>query len=196
MITLAVINEELAMSALWDYVIVLEDPYKSGRDCPHCDGKGHQNQECEECHGRGTFRGKVMNATFDPCTTCTVGEGPLRKTLKFMPCLVCKGTGTSSIVTPEDTHTRPTTGIVQSVGPLCSYTKMGGELVRIPEEARIKTGDRVLYHTFVGSIFELGTTSKIKIRYIKESEILGRLHGVVKKTPLQGEHTELMETGI
>jgi hypothetical protein len=39
-----------------------------------------------------------------------------------------------------------------------------------------------------GNIFELGRKDEVVIRYIKESEILGRLHGVVKKTPTQGEH--------
>jgi co-chaperonin GroES (HSP10) len=196
MITYAVVNEDLAMEASMDYIIVLEDEYKSGRDCSACDGKGHLNIECSECHGRGTYRGKPFDIEPGYCTTCTVGQGPLRKTLKFMPCHICNGTGTSSIVIPDDAQVRPTTGVVQSLGPLCGYIRTGGEWVKIPTECQLKNGDRVLYHQHTGKIFELGAQGKVKIRYIKEGEILGRLHGVVKRTPTQGEFGELKEVGI
>jgi len=46
MITLAVLNEELGMDATQDRVIILEDEYKSGRDCTKCLGKGHTNEAC------------------------------------------------------------------------------------------------------------------------------------------------------
>lgn len=194
MITIAVINEELAMEATWDRIIVEEDPYKDGRACTTCGGLGHCNVACDECHGNGRYRGK-SNSEAD-CTTCTIGEGPMRRTLKHLPCVVCKGSGTSSIVIPDDAQERPTTGVIRSVGPLCGYVKMGGELVKIPEEACLHVGDRVLYHKHTGNIFELGGRGELKIRYLKESEVLGKLKGVMKKTPTHGEFTELSSVGV
>jgi len=196
MITLAVLNEELVMDATQDRVIILEDEYKSGRDCTKCLGKGHTYEACSECGGRGTYRGQPESRDPGPCTSCSVGEGPLKRTLKYKPCDVCNGTGTSSIVIPDDAKTRPTTGIVKAIGPLCGYNRIGGEWVKLPDEACLKIGDRVLYHAHCGNIFEMGSKNEIKIRYVKESEILGRLHGVVKKSPAQGEFNELTEVGI
>lgn len=194
MITLAVINEELAMDATQDRVIVLEDPYKSGRECAACEGKGHQGIKCEECKGNGYYRGKQSSDA--ECTTCTVGEGPLKRTLKYMPCLICKGSGSSSIIIPDDAKTRPTTGVVQSLGPLCGYVRVGGEWVEIVKDAKLKVGDRVLYTNYTGNIFELGAKKDIIIRILKESEVLARLQGIVKSTPEQGEHKELAEVGL
>lgn len=197
MITLAVINEEMGMEASMDRVIVLEDPYKSGRDCTTCNGTGEEKGvKCVECGGNHYYRGKKPRAGEDEpdnCTTCVVGEGPLQRKLKWNPCPTCKGKGTSSLIIPEDSQTRPTTGVIQSVGPLCGYRIVAGEWLKMPAEACFKVGDRVLYHNMTGSIFDIGDK---RIRYIKEAELLGRLHGVVAKTPLQGEHAELKEVGM
>jgi hypothetical protein len=194
MITITVINEEMGMEATQDRVIVLEDPYKSGRECVACEGKGHQGISCEECHGTGKYRGNKRSDS--NCTTCSVGEGPFLRVLKYMPCIVCRGTGTSSIAIPDDQQTRPTTGIIKSIGPLCGFIRIGGEWVELPEKAKLKEGQRVAYHQHCGNIFELGAKKDIKIRVIKESEVLLRIHGIMKKTPEQGEFTELKEVGL
>jgi len=194
MITVTVVNEEMALQAGWDRVIVLEDPYKSGRECLSCGGLGHEGEPCTECHGNKKYRGKVESD--DECTTCTVGQGVFRRSLGFLPCNGCKGSGTSSIFIPDDAQTRPTTGVIQSLGPLCGYIRMHGDWVLVPVAARYKVGDRVIFHAHVGNKFELGSKNDVVIRFIKESELLGTVKGIVKKSPEHGEFKELKEVGI
>src|SRR5258708_38336566 len=38
---LAVIDSEVAMEALNDNIIILEDPFRTGFECKRCDGEGH-----------------------------------------------------------------------------------------------------------------------------------------------------------
>lgn len=196
MITVAVINEELALEAFWDRVVVEEDPFRSGMECSACNGAGHRGLECPECHGNGAFRGKPTEMNDWTCSTCTVGEGPLKKTLKHAPCPVCEGQGTSSIIIPDDAQTKPTTGIVKSVGQLCGYIKLEGSYIRLPEEARIKIDDRVVYHSHTGNYYELGKDNKTKIRVLKESEILCRLHSAKTKSFEEGSYPEVKEVGV
>lgn len=198
MITVAVINEELALSAFWDRIVVEEDEFRSGMECSACGGIGHRGLECPECHGNGAFRGKVNDINDWSCSTCTVGEGPLKKTLKFAPCPVCNGKGTSTIIIPDDAQTKPTTGVVKSIGGLCGYIKLEGSYIKLPEDACIKVGDRVVYHSHTGNYYELGKDNKTKIRVLKESEVLCRIHSAQEKSKSfeEGSYPEIKEVGV
>jgi co-chaperonin GroES (HSP10) len=182
MITYAVINEEIAIESLFDRVVIVEDKFRSGYECITCNGLKHTGVQCKYCKGTTFHKGKPENGA---CPDCSTGGGPLARSLGYEICPSCKGTGSSSIVMPEEKEdTRPTIGTIQSIGSLVKT---------------VQVGDRVGYTNFSGHIFDIGRKDKIKIRILKESEILFRLHGVAKNKSQDienAEFKELKEVGI
>jgi co-chaperonin GroES (HSP10) len=195
MITHGTLNDAVReMEAYSDRIVVIIDEYKSGRECLRCEGKGHSGMICPHCKGKKTFKGRIDEAE---CPDCSVGSGPLRKTLGFVPCDLCSGQGTSSIIVPEDAEKRPTTGVITSVGALCGMIRVSGEWVRIPEEAMLHVGDRVVFTLYSGNEFELGAAkNKSVIRILKESEVLGRLSKTPRISPTTREFGDLAEVGM
>lgn len=175
---LEAINE---LEAWEDRVVVLVDEYKSGRECVKCNGKGHLDVKCPHCGGNGYFKGRREDG---PCPDCTIGEGPLSKSLGRVPCDLCFGQGTSSIIVPEDAEKRPTKGVITSVGPLCRYFRGSGALLPKPPDCILKIGDHVFFTLYSGNEFLLGPSNKqICIRILREAEILGKLRSNVKIEP-------------
>lgn len=180
------------MEAYYDRIVVKVDEYKSGRECSKCGGKGHLGVKCPYCKGTGFHNGKEDNG---PCPDCTVGTGPLAKTLGRVPCELCSGQGTSSIIVPEDAEKLPTTGVITSVGWLCNFLKTPEGFVRRPPEHCLAVGDRVIFTNFSGNAYELGAAkNKVPIRILKEAEVLGILRKELKVEPEQFK--ELAEVGI
>lgn len=73
---LAVVNDTLGLEALHDIVIVLEDKFKTGYECPACDGEGHTIKVCLRC------KGSKLEEIDDKCTVC---EGTGRVADLFRP---------------------------------------------------------------------------------------------------------------
>lgn len=195
MITVGIINEQLAIEPFQDRVLVLMDGYRSGRECLKCEGKMHLGVKCEYCKGTKFHNAKEENGS---CRDCEVGTSDLRRSLGFEPCDLCKGTGTSSIIIPEDSQTRPTTGKIVGIGALCGKIRIDGQWIDLPEDAKVKKGDRVIFTNFSGNEYELpdGKGNKVKFRLLKEVELMGRLHGVEKKTLENTAFAELEGVGI
>jgi co-chaperonin GroES (HSP10) len=182
------------LDAYADRIVVIVDEYKSGRECTKCKGKGHLGEACPHCKGSGYFKADEEQG---PCPDCTVGEGPLSKTLTFVPCDLCAGRGTSSIVVPDDAQKRPTTGVITSVGPLCAYSAIGGQFVPKPLHVRLKVGDRVFFTLYSGNEYQLGPSgNQITIRILKEAEVLGKIKSQAAVQLQPETFKELTEVGM
>lgn len=192
--TFAVIGGDLVLEATLDRVIILEDPERTGMECTKCDGKGHLEEICPYCKGTSFYKG--LDDGNGPCPDCEVGTSDARRSLGHVICDVCKGSGTSSIIIPDDQKKRPTTGKIVSLGPLANYYMAMGQWVELPTKAWFQVGDKVMFTNYSGTVFELGKKREIKIRYLRSGEILSKLHGIVRKTPSAGEFSELAEVGI
>jgi co-chaperonin GroES (HSP10) len=183
------------MVAYGDRVLVLEDEYSSGRECTKCQGKGHLGEICKWCQGTGYYKANPESG--NKCPDCLIGSGPLTKSLGFVPCDLCKGQGTSSIIIPEEAEKRPTTGVICSVGAMVGWFRVGGEWTHIPESESVRVGDRILYTNFSGNQYEIKVGgNKYSVRILKELEILCKVLKTPKGTPEAREFTELAEVGI
>jgi co-chaperonin GroES (HSP10)/phage FluMu protein Com len=181
------------MEAYYDRIVVLQDEYKSGRECVKCKGKGHLDVKCPQCKGTKQFKGKYDGE----CPDCTIGSGPLSKTLGHVPCDLCAGQGTSSIIVPEDAEKRPTTGVITSVGHMCRFMKTPEGLIPRPSEQCLAVGDRVIFTNFSGNVYELGShKNKSVVRILKEAEVLGILRNTPEVTPKAQEFSELSAAGM
>lgn len=182
-----------SMEAYNDRIVVLVDSYKSGRECSKCGGKGHLGVKCPYCLGTGTFKGKGE----DSCPDCTIGSGPLSKTLGHVACDLCSGQGTSSIIVPEDAEKRPTTGVITSVGWLCHQIKTPEGYIPRPVASCLAVGDRVIFTNFSGNEYELGSAKKkFVVRILKEAEVLGILRSEPEVTPQAQEFSDLAAVGL
>lgn len=127
-------------------VLVQQDGFKSRMDCTKCEGKGHTGEVCRECKGTGTFRGKKY--TDEKCTTCHIlrdksqpsSAGAWINLNGKQPCDLCNGTGSSSIVIPDEAKTDTT------MGNIVAISKQGIEMV--------KQGDKVMYGSYIGTQFK------------------------------------------
>lgn len=183
-----------SMEAYYDRIVVVQDEYKSGRECTKCGGKGHLGVKCKYCRGTGRWKGAD---TSELCPDCTVGSGPLAKALGHDKCDLCDGQGTSSIVVPEDSEKRPTTGVITSVGYMCQFIKTPEGFLPRPSEACLRVGDRVIFTNFSGNQYELGAAkSKRMVRILKEAEVLGILKSEPVATPQAAEFNELAAVGM
>lgn len=194
---LAVIDDEVALEALNDNVIILEDPFRTGFECKACDGEGHTGVKCTACGGNKVVaqnvnfnvaaatlteeelaklpphfadklrekrkeqdQERIVSGGLIPCQKCVLKDKRGNAYISgFQPCSICNGIG-SSIIVPEDTMRRPTSGIVKSLGPLCKF---------------LQAGDRVVFSNMMGHA--INYTHKVVLRTMREDEIMMRLHG-------------------
>ena len=143
----------MTMEASGDRMIVIEDPFVSGYECVTCAGRGVVS--CENCKGTGKSA-VVMDGK---CSRCDGNA--------TMKCPSCGGKG-GTIVLPEVSERRPTTGQIVSTGP------------RISQYQR---GESVLYPSFAGHVMDLeasdtnGNAVVAAIRILQESDILAKVSG-------------------
>lgn len=143
----------MTMEASSDRMIVIEDPFVSGYECPTCGGRGVVG--CGNCDGTG----KSVIVKDGKCSHC---QGS-----KVVKCGACGGKG-GTIVVPEVSERRPTTGQIVSVGPKITH------FVR---------GESVLYPSYCGHVMDLeatdldGNAVVAAIRIVQESDILAKVSG-------------------
>jgi len=188
----AVINREVALLATGDRVFIKEDPFRTGNECPTCDGLGHDNTICKNCNGTGYDK---ADSDRGDCIICAVGNAGLRKTLKHTLCNTCKGSGTTSIIIPEDSERRPSSGVIISIGPDVNFHSSIAE-GRQYLGPRLKVGDRVLYSNYAGTTMNF--KGKDAIRIIRQDEVMSKLFAVSEKSVITEEvaDTRLKEVGI
>lgn len=158
-----------------DRVIVLQDEYRSGFECPTCldknkhtvAGREVSTIECDPCKGTGK-RPKVGNdAILVRCEVCD-GEG-------WIICPDCVGKG-GTIVLAESTKGRPTTGTIVSVGNRAQDWKVG---------------DKCIYPTFAGHAYDLiavdvnGKPVPIILVVLRDSEILSHMYGTLEQNQVK-----------
>jgi co-chaperonin GroES (HSP10) len=107
----------LELEASGDYLILLRDEFRSGYECPACDGKGVI--VCDSCRGSG---GSLV-VKEGRCAKCR-GD-------RDIPCPECKGKGVieGGLVIPEDRQSEPTTGTIVSRGPKAILYEIGGSVL-------------------------------------------------------------------
>lgn len=193
----AVIDDELALESLGSNILILEDPFRTGFECKGCDGEGHTDKPCPNCHGNKvvaqnpefdanaavlseaelkllpphfaeTLRKKrteqdenrIVSGGLVPCTKCICTDGRGGKEISGHEiCRVCQGAG-ASIVVPETSMNRPTTGKIVAVGENCH---------------RLRVGERVCYSNMIGNAINF--KHKAVFRIMREDECFLRLHG-------------------
>lgn len=101
----------LKFEAIGDRLIILEDQFKSGYECPKCDGHGVYG--CNSCNQGVKPNGKK-------CSDCE-GKG-------HVTCTECGGKG-GLLIAPETAQRRPTTGRIVSVGDRCKELKLGDSVL-------------------------------------------------------------------
>jgi hypothetical protein len=155
----------MTMEAHADRLLVVQDPFVSGYECTTCRGKFIRNEvsyiTCEDCNGNGrrVIAGPVGEQLSKKCSTCGGGG--------MVPCPTCDGKG-ASIVVPDASERRPTTGTIASVG--CDV-KM------------FERGQAVIYPSFAGHAYDLtaedlhGNPVEITIVILRESEVLAKISG-------------------
>lgn len=198
---LAIVDNELALEALWKNILILEDPFRTGYECKTCDGKGHSEEICSSCSGSKV---KAKNPEYDqtkdwdensleglpehfkelmrkkqlaenkqreeymdsggliPCTSCLVVShiDGSKYPSGFKICPTCKGVG-ASIVVPEESMRRPTSGKIVAMGS---------------EVKGLNIGDRVVYSNMIGQ--QISFKQKSVFRLMRYDECNIRLHGV------------------
>lgn len=145
--------------ALADRILIQEDEFKSGHECPSCDGKGRT--ACPECHGEGKYQ---IEGHERSCANC--------ESKGTTVCTDCEGKG-GLIIVPETAQRRPTTGKIVSVGDGVKYLKLG---------------DSVLYSNFAGYVVDLDRAGvKVTLRILHESEVLCGMEGHLTLSNLKGK---------
>lgn len=158
---------DTAWEAVFDRIIVLQDDFRSGLECPRCMGRDVRNEisvvVCENCAGSG----KSSIVKDGKCSICS-GAG-------VVPCPDCKGKG-GTIILPEEAQRRPTTGTIYSVGD---------------RVLKFKRGDRVIFPSFVGHAFDLSATDihgnpvLAVITVMRDEEVLCKIHGTLELKQLR-----------
>jgi DnaJ-class molecular chaperone len=179
----------LTMEAFDDRLLVIEDEFRSGYECPTCVGKKKikspelEELVCENCDGTG----KSVISKEARCSACK-GTG---RTI----CPTCLGKG-GVIVVAEASERRPTTGIVVSIGDkiFCKRCDGKGFIGDAGEDGltvtscnlckgtggtrTIERGQSVMYTSFCGHVYDLETSAgQVTIRVIQESDILVKVAG-------------------
>ena len=180
----------LTMEAFNDRLLVIEDEFRSGYECPDCVGKKKikspelEELVCENCNGSG----KSIISKEARCSMCK-GTG---RTI----CPTCQGKG-GVIVVAQASERRPTTGTVVSIGGSIFCNRCDGkgligkvdgdELLTQPcglcngtgGTQRVSRGESVIYTSFSGHVYdlELPGGETIVIRVIQESDILAKVSG-------------------
>lgn len=149
---------EVGFSALGDRVVIKEDEFKSGYECPTCSGSGRVG--CSNCNGSGK---SSINA-HARCSICH-GDGWLR-------CGDCEGKG-GTLVVPEQSQRRPTTGLIVSAGELCKV---------------LHVGETVMYSNFAGYAVDLNRAGQpVCLRILHETEVLCRVSGHLELRTLRNQ---------
>lgn len=148
----ALVSDELALLACGDRLLIKEDPFRTGYECTTCDGKGNLGVICPQCEGTKFDKGNSENGR---CIFCTVGNAGATKTTGFVPCVTCKGSGTSSLVLPEDAERRPSSGIVISTGP---------------DANKFKVGQRIVYSNYAGNNLDFKGVSAVRV--MRQDEVM------------------------
>ena len=134
--------------ATGDHVLIREDEFKSGYECPTCGGVG--TLACPECDGSG-------KSAVVPDARCKSCNGDQKIT-----CPECEGKG-GLLVVPDQSQRRPTTGEIVSVGPECGWRRVG---------------DTVMFSNFSGHAVDLDRAGhKVVLRILHEKEILCGVEG-------------------
>ena len=116
--------------AYGDRLLILQDEYRSGYECPRCldkDIRSIQGREvsvidCDNCGGKGSYM-KGDSGLLFKCACCD--------TKGYIPCPECQGKG-GTIIMAESAKRMPTTGTIVSLGPLVA-------------EKSWKRGDKCIY---------------------------------------------------
>lgn len=194
---LAVIDQELALEALNNNILILEDPYRTGFECKACDGEGHTLVMCQTCLGNKVVaQNPEFNAGAATLTEQELSLLPphfaekLREKRKeqeqqkivsggLVPCTKC--------VVRDKRGVAFISGFEQ-----CTLCKGLGASVVVPEDAMnrptsgkvvslgplckfLKAGDRVVYSNMMGHAIKF--RHKDIFRTMREDEIMLRLHG-------------------
>lgn len=162
-------------SAHADRVIVLQDDYRSGFECPKCldeskrtvSGREVSTVACEDCGGTGKRFKAGNNQIQVKCTECD-GEG-------WLICPECNGKG-GTIVLAENQKGRPTTGVIVSIGP---------------EVKAWSRGDKCIYPSFSGHAYDLTALDKkgkqvaVVLVILRDQEILSRMYGSLEQNQVK-----------
>jgi co-chaperonin GroES (HSP10) len=158
---------QACFEAYGDRLIVLQDDYRSGYECPTCLAKDIRMLDsmrqasvvpCDNCAGKGEYE-KFGSSVSVKCSPCD-GRG-------VVPCPDCNGVG-GRIAISQESERRPTTGTIYSKGS---------------EVTKFERGDRVIYPSFSGHAFDLagkdinGKDVEAVIVILTERDILARMYG-------------------
>jgi len=155
----------LEMEAHADRMLIVQDPFVSGYECPACGGA--RKVLCDNCDGRGfneVSGGEItavvgIKSTRKKCSHCS-GEGRIK-------CPECDGRG-GLLIVPDSSERRPTTGTIMSVGGAVTC---------------FERGQAVIYPSFAGHAFDLTATDlegrdvAVCIVILRESEVLAKVKG-------------------
>jgi len=143
----------MTLEAHSDRLIILQDDFRSGYECPVCKTTGMII--CDNCHGTG----KSVVVVNGKCSACS-GTGS-------QVCPECHGKG-ATIIVPENAERRPTTGTIVSVGP---------------KVTNFWRGDSVIYPSFSGHAFDLSATDihgnevVAVIVILRDEDVLAKVSG-------------------
>lgn len=159
-------------------VIVQEDPFTSKYDCSQCGGAGHLGVVCQYCKGTTYHKGKEENGACRDCNN--EAQGPLNKSLGFVPCPTCHGRG-GTIVVPDESKKNTTTGQVLAISDR--------------EVVEVKVGDKVMFTNYSGSPFKF---LNIDLRIIIEKDLLAKVKKLKSNVDgiNEGSFAELDNVGI
>lgn len=155
------------LEALGDRLIIQEDKFKTGYECHTCDGDGFIKEDCGFCVGRGKPPGyedvNNDNSEGTPCRLCSISRGMwgMIQGQGLKTCIDCNGKG-ATIVIPQQSERRPTSGVIHSMGPDV-------------ENKKLCPGTRVLYTIFAGTAIDF--KGKGTCRIMHENEIMGVICG-------------------
>jgi hypothetical protein len=159
-----------------DRLIILQDDYRSGLECPTCldetkhtvQGREVSTVACPSCLGEGK-RPKAGNAVLlVKCTECD-GAG-------WIICPDCNGKG-GTIILADDQKGRPTTGVIVSIGPEVKQTWT--------------RGDKCIYPAHAGHAYDLkgltreGKVVDVVLVILRDQEILSRMHGTLEQNQVK-----------
>lgn len=155
----------LGFFPILDRLIIEEDTFRTGYECKQCDGIGEIL--CTECAGTKKLAKRIFDSETGQffvdhnssqaleCTNCDISG--------YIICPNCNGKG-ASIVIPEMSMRRPTTGIVRAIG----------DAVKL-----FAIGDHVMYGNHAGHLLDF-RKKKVVIKILREDEILCLISGVMK----------------
>jgi chaperonin GroES len=183
-----ILLDKYAVRPLKDRVLVVVDDFKTKLDCAVCKGKGHTGEPCSECNGNGRYRGQKNNE--ERCTTCYICTNKAMQhsiaswiDLKGkQPCPTCEGSGTSSIIIPDEAKKRPLTGNIIACGTMCTD---------------LKVGMKILFTQYTGVEFILDT---LQMRHIIEKDVICEIKMLKEDATLndleQNMYSEAKNVGV